>query len=99
LLPSDKFRFLLNAEASPAETDLAYSHNISTKFEYAPFFTRIRRGIQPIVAIGRNFDWARQNTGLLELSPMPVGKMLSFTLLQLTRVHRQVPEPIAHVQN
>jgi len=90
---------LLNAEAGPAETDLAHSHKISPKFEFAPLFVRIRRGIKPIVAIGRDLDWARQKTGLLELGPMPVSKMVSFTFLQLTRVHREVPEPIAHVQD
>ena len=90
---------MLNAEACPAETDLAYSHEISTKFEFARFFARICRGIEPIVAIGGDFDRARQKIGLLELGPMPVGKMVPLTFLQLTRVHREVPEPIAHVQD
>ena len=97
--PSEILRFLLNAEAGPAKTDLAYSHKISTKFEGAPFFARICHGIEPIVAVGRDLDWARQKTGLLELGPMPVGKIVAFTFLQLTRVHREVPEPIAHVQD
>ena len=99
MLPSEIFRFLLNAEAGPAETDLADAYKISTKFKWAPFFARICCGIEPIVAIGRDLDWARQKTGLLELGPMPVGKMAPFTFLQLTRVHREVPEPIAHVQD
>ena len=99
MLPGQIFRFLLNAEAGPAETDLAHSHNISTKFEFAPIFLRIYRGIEPIVTIRRDFDWARQKTGLLELGPMPVGKLVPFTFLDLTRVQREVPEPIPHVQN
>ena len=47
---------MLNAEAGPAETDLAHSHKISTEFEFAPIFLRIYRGIKPIVTIGRDFD-------------------------------------------
>ena len=89
---------MLNAEAGPAETDLAHSHKISTEFEFAPIFLRIYCGIEPIVTIGRDLDWARQKIGLLELGPMPVGKMAPFTFLQLACVHREVPEPIAHVQ-
>ena len=42
------------AEAGPAETDLAYSRKISTKFEFAGFFARISRGIKPIVAVRRD---------------------------------------------
>ena len=90
---------MLNAEAGPAETYLTYSHKIPPKFESAPFFARTCHGIEPIVAIGRDLDWARKKTGLLELGPMPVGKMVPFKFLQLTRVHREVPEPIAHVQD
>ena len=90
---------MLNAEACPAETDLAYSHEISTKFEFARVVVRIDRGIEPIVAIGRNFDWARQKTGLLKLGPVPVGKVAPVTFLQVAGVHREVPEPIPHLQD
>jgi len=90
---------LFNAEAGPAETDLAHSHKISTEFEFAPIFLRIYCGIEPIVTIGKDFDWARQKTGLLELGPLPVGKIVPFTLLDLTRVQREVPEPIPHVHD
>ena len=98
MLPSQIFRFLFNAETGPAETDLAYSHKISTKFEFARFFVRIYRGIEPIVAIGMDLDWARKKFGLLELSPVPVGKMAPFNFLELTRVQREVPQPVPHVQ-
>ena len=98
MLPSQIFRFLFNAEARPAETNLAYSHKISTKFEFARFFVRIHRGVQPIVAIGIDLDWARKKLGLLELSPVPVGKMAPFKFLELTRVQGEVPEPVPHVQ-
>jgi hypothetical protein len=98
MFPSQIFRFLFNAEAGPAETDLAYAHKISTKFEFARFFVRIYRGIEPIVAIGMDLDWARKELGLLELSPVPVGKMVPFRFLELTRVQREVPEPVPHVQ-
>jgi hypothetical protein len=43
-------------------------------------------------------SWAWQKTGFLELGPMRVGKMVPFTFFQLTCVHREVPKPIAHVQ-